>query len=485
MGKKVCCKLLLAAAMTLLLSLLSLPALAGDGHQAVFVIGQNTYVSDGRTAAMDVAPYVENGRTFVPVRYLALSLGVAEDKIIWNPSDQTVTLVKDGTSIMLAVGENIIYINGRPEEIDAVPALKDGRVFLPARRVAEALGYEVAWNGAVQAVLVGSPGNLPELPPAFSWKTRYEQREVETSAGIKTANLVYVNMNNPAMELRPVMAEDRVGRVEELASMAARTGAVAAINGTFFNAYDANDLMPQGTLGANYSYYHLGSNATLGVDDRNRVYIGQLTPYVEGGTDGSWEWPNWWYAWGINHYYSPDGIVVFTPEYKYDTTPPGRTAVVVRNGIVTGIRSGQVEIPEDGYVIWYGENNYERDDQFSAGRQVDYRVTFKENQQARFKAAISNYPLLLSNGAIALGDITEPKLTIGAPRSFVGVTWDNILVMGTVDSANVWELAEVTKNLGLKDALNLDGGASCGLYYDGAYIRQPGRLLSNCLVVIQ
>ncbi|MCL6635857.1 MAG: copper amine oxidase N-terminal domain-containing protein, partial [Peptococcaceae bacterium] len=337
-------------------------------HKAVFVLGQKSYFSDGQTREMDAVPFIQNGRAFVPVRYLALSLGVPEDKIIWSPSAQTVTLMKDGANVVMAVGGNIIYVNGRPREIDAVPVLKDGRTYLPARYVAEGLGYEVAWDDSAQAVLIGPPGNLPEPPRDLSWTTRYEQREVETPAGIKTANLVYVNMNNPGVELKPVMAEDRVGRVEELASMAGRVGAVAAINGTFFNAYDANDLMPHGTLGAHHRYYHLGSSATLGVDGRNRVHIGRLTPHVEGGTDGSWEWPNWWYAWGINHHYSSDGIVVFTPDYKYEVTPPGRTVVLVRNGVVTGIESGQVAIPPDGYVIWYGENNSERADQFAIGK---------------------------------------------------------------------------------------------------------------------
>lgn len=32
--------------------------------------------------------------------------------------------------------------------------------------------------------------------------------------------------------------------------------------------------------------------------------------------------------------------------------------------------------------------------------------------------------------------------------------------------------------------MNLDGGASSGLYYSGKYLTAPGRSLSNCLVVI-
>ncbi len=97
---------------------------------------------------------------------------------------------------------------------------------------------------------------------------------------------------------------------------------------------------------------------------------------------------------------------------------------------------------------------------------------------------MGNYPLLLLGGEIAVGEVSDAKLTIEAPRSFAGVDRNNILVMGTVDSADVWGLAEFTRNMGLKNALNLDGGASCGLYYNGEYIRQPGRPLSNCLAVV-
>lgn len=38
--------------------------------------------------------------------------------------------------------------------------------------------------------------------------------------------------------------------------------------------------------------------------------------------------------------------------------------------------------------------------------------------------------------------------------------------MGTVPGATIRELAEIAKALGLVSAMNLDGGASSGLYYN-------------------
>jgi hypothetical protein len=453
-----------------------------QNREAVFTVGQSNYTVEGRVNDMDAVTFMENNRTYVPIRYLAYSIGVTDSGIDWDRIGQTVTLTNDDTKVKMQVGSHDIIIGSSTERMDVAPLLKNGRAYLPARFVAEAFGYEVGWDGATQSVLIGPPGLLP-APPVREWEVKYEQRDVYTSYGYKATNLVFVNMNNRNVELRPVLAQDRVGRNEDLAAMARRVGATAAVNGTYFNAYDENDLMPHGTLEINHRYYHLGSDAAVGIKDSNIVEIGQFTPVVNGSTNGSYVWPNWWYAWAINHAYSDDGIVIFTPAYKDGYTPPGSTCVIVQNGLVTGIESGSAAIPSDGYVIWYGLNNSENSSQFSYGTRVDYQITYKNNL-GDFKSSIGNYPLLLDNGAVAVGQVDDQKLTIGAPRSFAGVTRDNIFVMGTVDSANIWELAEVAKNLGLSDALNLDGGASSGLYYNGEYISEPGRLLSNCLAVI-
>jgi hypothetical protein len=54
---------------------------ASPGHTGVFTVGKSQYVLDGQTAAMDVAPVINDGRTLVPVRYLAYALGLTADDI--------------------------------------------------------------------------------------------------------------------------------------------------------------------------------------------------------------------------------------------------------------------------------------------------------------------------------------------------------------------------------------------------------------------
>lgn len=121
-----------------------------------FVIGSKSYYVGDKAFDMDAAPFVENGRTFVPVRYLAYALGVPESGIVWSPSAKTVSLRKDNVLVEMAVDGNVLYVNNQGQQMDVSPVVRDGRTYLPARFVAEAFGYEVSWDPATATVLVQS-----------------------------------------------------------------------------------------------------------------------------------------------------------------------------------------------------------------------------------------------------------------------------------------------------------------------------------------
>lgn len=148
-----------------LLVLLSPAALAAGEGTAVFLVGGTRYRVGSGLREMDAAPFVDSGRTFVPVRYLAYALGVPEDGIGWDGASRTVILSARGTEVRLAVGSPVLLADGREVRMDVSPRLvPPGRVVLPARFVAEAFGYEVGWDAAARAVLIGPPGRLPEAP---------------------------------------------------------------------------------------------------------------------------------------------------------------------------------------------------------------------------------------------------------------------------------------------------------------------------------
>lgn len=125
----------------------------GDAKQtATFVIGSTTYTVDGVEQTMDVAPYVKDGRTYLPVRYVAYALGVAENNIMWDSATGTVTMIKGDKVVQVTVGSKNMVINGATIAMDAAPEINNGRTMLPFRWIAWAFGANVEWDGATQTV---------------------------------------------------------------------------------------------------------------------------------------------------------------------------------------------------------------------------------------------------------------------------------------------------------------------------------------------
>lgn len=139
----------------------AVPVLAADQAQVdvyegqklvksvVFVVGRPEYFINGQTPGhkMDVAPYIDQGRTFVPVRYLGYALGVTEDNVKWDGRQRKASLTLPPNTVEMIIGQAQVVTNGQAKAIDVAPALKPpGRTFLPARYVVEGLGFEIGYE---------------------------------------------------------------------------------------------------------------------------------------------------------------------------------------------------------------------------------------------------------------------------------------------------------------------------------------------------
>jgi len=137
----------------------------------VFVVGMKEYFVNGETPGvkMDAAPFIQSGRTFVPIRYLGNALGVTDKYILWK--SPKVTFKEPGFPVVeLTVGKKQIKSSGVSRAMDVAPVLKSGRTYLPARFVAEALGYEVAWDPQNKVVVCWPKG---EEKPDYSGILEY------------------------------------------------------------------------------------------------------------------------------------------------------------------------------------------------------------------------------------------------------------------------------------------------------------------------
>jgi sugar lactone lactonase YvrE len=118
---------------------------------AVFTVGRKSYTIGGRLVAADAAPFILNGRLMAPVYFLTDALGA--QAMPHNPAQQ-VTITRGSDVIILRIESDTLLVNGRQIQMDTAPAVVDSRIYLPARYVAEALGYAVHWNPADQSVSI-------------------------------------------------------------------------------------------------------------------------------------------------------------------------------------------------------------------------------------------------------------------------------------------------------------------------------------------
>ncbi|MFU0783811.1 MAG: hypothetical protein ACFWT2_12115 [Thermoanaerobacterium thermosaccharolyticum] len=155
-------KKILAVILTfsLVFSMTSLSFADDSTHTAIFVVGQSSYMQDNLSKSMDAATFIQNGRTYVPLRYLGLALGVDENDIQWDSASQTATLSMNGTTLKFTIGKTTYYANNQANSMDVAPIVKNGRVYLPARYVAEAFEYDVNWNSNSQEITVSPSPTL-------------------------------------------------------------------------------------------------------------------------------------------------------------------------------------------------------------------------------------------------------------------------------------------------------------------------------------
>ncbi|TCP65256.1 copper amine oxidase-like protein [Heliophilum fasciatum] len=130
------------------------PAPSEVKPDATFKIGDTKYNVNGVEKSMDVAPYIKDGRTFLPVRFVAEALGVTSDNIIFDGATGTVTLIKGSTVAQFTIGSKELKINGATIQMDVAAEISSDRTMLPLRYIAQALGASVAFDEATQTVTV-------------------------------------------------------------------------------------------------------------------------------------------------------------------------------------------------------------------------------------------------------------------------------------------------------------------------------------------
>nr|WP_302597109.1 stalk domain-containing protein [uncultured Cellulosilyticum sp.] len=108
-----------------------------------FTVGNQSYIINEETHTMDAAPYIESGRTMVPLRYAVAAAGVNPDDVEFSKGVITVPASK---LIKMTLGSNIVTADGKEYTMVTAPSSVNGRTYIPISELASILDLSVSWD---------------------------------------------------------------------------------------------------------------------------------------------------------------------------------------------------------------------------------------------------------------------------------------------------------------------------------------------------
>lgn len=137
---------------TLAIIMLLMPADALAKRHQKRDIPLNGIIVNDHIVFSDVAPYIKNSRTYVPIRFIAEELGF---DVKWDSKTKKVTMTDGKSTVELTIGSKTMLVNDKKVTLDAPAEIKDQRTFVPLRAIAEAFGKKVEYSNDYRAVCIG------------------------------------------------------------------------------------------------------------------------------------------------------------------------------------------------------------------------------------------------------------------------------------------------------------------------------------------
>ncbi len=302
---------------------------------------------------------------------------------------------------------------------------------------------------------------------------RYGDYEMLTADGPLSVHVVAIDLHEPTVRIGTVLAQDKlVSAGETVSSMARRTGAVAGINGDYFDINQTNQplnvLVENGRLiRAPMQRWAIAFSPQKAVTFEEFQFSAQAS--LPGGTvdlKTMNDWPP-----------PGEGAVFITPEYgtlraeqnvtEIALTPVSGTPPFAAYR-VTSIADNTVPQPP-GYYLAIGENSYGQADPPNPGD----TVTISDQNAAQFDdvaSAIGGGPLLVKDGAW-YADPDGPskgEFATHMPATGAALTKDGTLLLFEIDgrqpalSIGVLQpqFASLMIAFGAQTGMQFDGGGS-------------------------
>jgi len=106
------------------------------------------------TYELDVAPYIKEGYTMVPLRFVAEAFGA---KVGWDDATKTATIDFAGQNMKVVIGSTEAVVDGETVTMPLPAEIVNSRTMVPVRFISEAFGFTVKWDGVARTVTITYP----------------------------------------------------------------------------------------------------------------------------------------------------------------------------------------------------------------------------------------------------------------------------------------------------------------------------------------
>lgn len=284
-----------------------------------------------------------------------------------------------------------------------------------------------------------------------------------------------------------------VAKRETPSSMARHAGAIAAVNGGFFNIHTEKNLRGE-PVGISVVDGRLLSEAVVGrsalvLKGRTARITEVKTTVTAASTDGEQAVVN-----GVNRVALPDELVLYTDDYGAKTPADGGAeAVIDDKGQVKELRPAGGKVARGTRVLhgtgimsdWIWSHAWEKWTVNITSKVTDLR-TGKGIPLTPQTSIIGGGVGLVRNGQARVTAKADGQANINMilrrhPRTMAGVTKSGKLILVTVDGrrpgatvgASMVEAAQLMLWLGARQAINLDGGGSTAMVVKGKVVNHP------------
>lgn len=117
-------------------------------------------IMNGSQLYTDVAPFIQEGRTLVPMRAIFEAL---DTEVTWDDTTKTATAKNDNTVISITNNSKTVLVDGKEVALDVPATIVNGRFVVPVRFISETFGATVDWNGIKRIITI--TGGKALYPP--------------------------------------------------------------------------------------------------------------------------------------------------------------------------------------------------------------------------------------------------------------------------------------------------------------------------------